>query len=86
MKCDRVLSEEELAYVIRAIEEEQSVFGPLFMILLMTGQRRGEVAGMRWSEIRDFDTGEALWEIPAERTKNKQGPPRPLVASRLHRT
>ncbi|MCH8311117.1 MAG: site-specific integrase [Chloroflexi bacterium] len=71
-KRDRVLSEDELAYLIRAIEEEQSVFGPLFMVLLMTGQRRGEVAGMRWSEIRDFDTGEALWEIPGERTKNKQ--------------
>jgi len=71
-KRDRVLSEEELVYVIRAIDAEQSVFGPLFLILLMTGQRRGEVAGMRWSEIRDFDTVEALWEIPGERTKNKQ--------------
>jgi integrase len=58
--------------VIRVIDEEQSVFGPLFMILLMTGQRRGEVAGMRWNEIKDFNMGEALWEIPGERTKNKQ--------------
>jgi integrase len=71
-KRDRVLSDEELTYVIRVIDEEQSVFGPLFMILLMTGQRRGEVAGMRWNEIKDFNMGEALWEIPGERTKNKQ--------------
>jgi integrase len=69
---DRALSNEELSYIIPAIKEEQSVFGPLFMIMLMTGQRRGEVAGMCWSEIKDFDTGEALWEIPGVRTKNKQ--------------
>ena len=87
-KRDRVLSDEELTYVIRAIEEEQSVFGPLFMILLMTGQRRGEVAGMRWSEIRDFDTGEALWEIPGERTKNKQAHlvPLPPAVSNILKT
>jgi len=71
-KRDRVLSNEELSYIIPAIEKEQSVFGPLFIILLMTGQRRDEVAGMRWSEIKDFDTGQALWEIPSTRTKNKQ--------------
>ena len=33
----------------------------------MTGQRRGEVAEMRWSEI-DFET--ATWTIPAHRAKN----------------
>jgi integrase len=70
-KRDRVLSKSELVYVIRAIEADQSVFGALFLILLLTGQRRGEVAGMRWSEIRNFDDEDAIWEIPGDRTKNK---------------
>jgi len=77
-KRDRVLSEDELTYVIGAIEAEQSVFGPLFMVLLMTGQRRGEVAGMRWGEIKASDTEDVLWEIPGERTKNKQAHVVPL--------
>ena len=39
---------------------------------VITGQRRAEVAGMRWSEVRNLDASDALWEIPGERTKNKQ--------------
>ncbi|MCE9665953.1 tyrosine-type recombinase/integrase [Halomonas sp. M5N1S17] len=34
-------------------------------LLILTGTRRGEVAGMRWSEVKR-DT----WMIPGERTKN----------------
>ncbi|HJS88588.1 MAG TPA: tyrosine-type recombinase/integrase [Steroidobacteraceae bacterium] len=36
-------------------------------LVLVTAQRPGEVAGMRWDEI---DTDAALWTIPAERSKN----------------
>ncbi len=38
--------------------------------VILTGQRRNEVAGMRWSEI-DLDAN--LWTIPGERTENDQG-------------
>jgi integrase len=72
VKRDRVLSDEELRYVLAAIELEDSVFGPLIRVLLLTGQRRAEVAGLRWSELRNLNRADALWEIPAERTKNKQ--------------
>ena len=72
VKRDRVLSDEELQYVLAAIDAEDGVFGPLIRVLLLTGQRRAEVAGMRWSELRNLDGAEALWEIPSERTKNKQ--------------
>jgi integrase len=72
VKRDRVLSEEELRCVLQAIDAEQSIFRPLIRILLLTGQRRAEVAGMRWSELRNLDGTDALWEIPSERTKNKQ--------------
>ena len=38
-------------------------------ILILTGARRGEVAGMRWSEL---DLNEGTWTLPSARTKNGQ--------------
>jgi len=58
-------------YLLHALNAELSVFGPLIRVLLWTGQRRGEVAGMSWSELRDLSNENALWEIPGHRTKNK---------------
>ena len=42
-------------------------FENVFKLLLFTGQRREEVAGMRWSEA-DLDAG--TWTIAKERCKN----------------
>ena len=41
-------------------------FGPFFLVCALTGQRRDEVAGMRWSEI---DAAGELWTIPRGRMK-----------------
>ena len=71
VKRDRVLTAQELCYPLQALNAEQSIFGPLVRVLLLTGQRRGEVAGMLWSELRDLSSGNAVWEIPGQRTKNK---------------
>jgi len=79
VKRDRVLSEDELRYVLRALTEDDSIFAPVIRILLLTGQRRSEVAGMAWSELRGLDTNEAVWEIPAARTKNKRAHLVPLA-------
>jgi len=68
---ERVLTDEELRYVWQAFEAEKGLFGPLFKLLLLTGQRRGEVAGMRWDELQ-LNEKEAIWEIPVQRTKNKR--------------
>lgn len=67
---DRVLSDEEIATVWLAFEAEGGVFGSLFKLLLLTGQRRAEMAGMRWSEIIEGNGAGAIWEIPGARTKN----------------
>lgn len=64
---DRVLSDKELLACWQAADEEQWPFGPCLKLLILTGQRRGEVAGMRWSEI-DLENG--IWTIPAKRAKN----------------
>jgi integrase len=49
--------------------------------LLLTGQRRGEVAGMTWSELRDLSNENAIWEIPGNRTKNKRSHIVPLQSA-----
>jgi integrase len=70
---ERVLSQREIAIVWAALEAESNLFGPLFKVLLLTGQRRGEVAGMRWGELRELHTdAAAYWELPGTRTKNHQ--------------
>ncbi|RLQ87079.1 tyrosine-type recombinase/integrase [Notoacmeibacter ruber] len=66
-KRDRVLNDRELALVWRAAGAMGFPFGPLYQLLVLTGQRREEVAGMRWGEI-DLDNG--TWTIPRERAKN----------------
>lgn len=38
-------------------------------VLILTGARRGEVAGMPWSEL-DFES--KIWQLPSNRTKNRQ--------------
>ena len=43
--------------------------GTIFRLVLVTGQRRSEVAGMTWGEI-GFDS--ATWTVPAARMKSKR--------------
>jgi integrase len=64
-KRDRVLSDEEAAAVWRAAGEDP--FGAMVRLLMLTGQRREEVAGMTWAELSE---DLATWTIPATRTKN----------------
>ena len=64
---DHVLSREETSCLWSACNQIDYPFGPLVQLLLLTGQRRNEVAGMRWSEI---DLGAVEWIIPSHRSKN----------------
>ncbi len=51
---DRVLSDDELLACWTSADAEGFPFGPFVQLLILTGQRRGEVSGMRWPEI-DLD-------------------------------
>jgi integrase len=64
---DRVLTDTELAYVWAASIAAGYPFGPFLRMLILTGQRREEVAGLEWSEL---DRDRALWTLPANRAKN----------------
>jgi integrase len=60
---DRVLSPAELRTIWKALPADQ--FGAIMKLLALTGQRAGEIAGLRWTEIQDD-----LISLPGERTKN----------------
>lgn len=63
---DRVLADYELKEIWQACEGFGYPFGPLVQFLILTGQRRGEVASMMWD---DYDEGNRLWTLPRESTK-----------------
>jgi integrase len=64
---DRVLDEGEVAALMAVLDATDYPVGPLVKMLLLTGQRRSEVAEMRWSEV-DLDA--KAWRLPAARSKN----------------
>lgn len=74
---DRVLTDDELANVYVAAQGMGFPFGPFFELLILTGQRRSEVAGITWAEV---DRNEAIWTIPAIRAKNNAAHLVPLPA------
>ncbi len=49
---NRVLSDDELATVYRRADEYGYPYGPIVQLLILTGQRRGEIGGLRWSWIQ----------------------------------
>ena len=65
---DRVLSASELKSIYQATYRMDYPFGPLFRLLILTGQRLNEVAGCTWEE---FDLENQKWELPKDRSKNK---------------
>jgi integrase len=62
----RVLTDDELRSLWAAATKLDYPFGPLLQLLVLTGQRRNEIAGARW---REFDLTKRLWTIPPERMK-----------------
>lgn len=67
---DRVLSETEIRAFWTATGELGWPFGQLFRLLLLTAQRRDEVATLEWAEL---DLDRRLWSLPREKAKNDQG-------------
>ncbi len=72
---DRILTDAELAAVLRAARDEAYPFGAIVQLLILTGQRRGEIAALRWDWI-DFDQG--TLSFPATITKNRRAHTLPL--------
>ena len=69
----RVLSDEEIR-IVWPVLGHTGTFGALVKMLLLTGQRRDEVANMNHAEIDN----DGIWVIPAERYKTKRANHVPL--------
>jgi integrase len=64
---DRILDDIELKRVWAAAGVLGHPFGRIVQLLMLTAQRREEVAAMRWEEL---DLAAGVWTVPAERCKN----------------
>jgi integrase len=71
---DRVLSETEIQKLWNACDKVGEPFSQLLKLLLLTGCRLNEVAGMRRSELHN----DGIWQLPGKRTKNKKPHVMPL--------
>lgn len=70
---DRVLTDDEIRWFWQACEREGQPWGHLGKMLLLTGQRLGEVVNMTEREV----SGD-LWHLSADRTKNGRAHDVPL--------
>ena len=77
---DRVLTEPELRQLWQAFEALDPSLCAFFKLRLLTAQRGGEVAAMRW---QDLDLVGGWWTIPATSAKNKLSHRVPLNATAL---
>jgi integrase len=75
---ERVLTLVELAGIWNVAEQLDPLYRDVIHLMILTGQRRNEIAGMRWSEI-DLATG--LWTLPTGRTKARRQHVIPLPAA-----
>jgi integrase len=66
---DRVLTDRELAAIIRAARQLGGPYGAIVEVLALTGQRRTEVAQMGRDEV---DLDHRIWALPSTRTKNNR--------------
>lgn len=65
-KRERALSADEIRVVWSQLADLGYPFGPFLQLALLTGQRRSELARMRWA---DLDLQERVWILPAAATK-----------------
>jgi integrase len=76
---ERVLTQTELAQLWSVLGQSNSVplgqYGDVVRLLILTGQRRNEIAALRWDEV-DFDR--AVITLPPSRTKNNRTHELPL--------
>jgi len=73
---DRVLSDAELVEVWNTAGE--SDYGRIVRLAILLGNRREEIGGMKWAELKD-----GVWHLPAERTKTNEAREIPLPAAAL---
>jgi integrase len=77
---DRVLTDDEIRRVWNAAVATPYPYGPLVQLLILTGQRRDEIAALKWAEV---DLDKSIIEIPATRVKAKANHVVPLTPTAI---
>ena len=77
---DRTLTAQEMQELWPLFAGYSYPFGAFFRMLLLTGQRRSEVAGMLWADI---DLQARTWTLAADKTKAGRGHVVPLSQAAL---
>lgn len=77
---DRFLADDEIRAFWAASALSSPAYRDVFRLILLTGQRPGECAGISSEEI---DLAKGVWSLPASRTKNKRPHSIPLVGEAL---
>jgi integrase len=75
---ERVLTDPEIYEVWHGANRLGWPFGPLVQLLVLTAQREGEVAAMRWV---DLDLDKRIWTLPSKTTKAGRAHLVPLSAT-----
>jgi integrase len=75
---DRVLTDDELRAFWKATDADDHPWAPFLRILLLTAQRRSEVATMRGQDL-DLEGDKPLWSIPREFVKADRAHDVPLA-------
>lgn len=66
---ERVLDENELKELLRALQTNETAYKRLVLLLVLTGQRRGEITALEWKWI---DRDEKTITFPSSLTKNRR--------------
>jgi integrase len=77
---ERVLTEDEIERLWRGLDGglQSRAVGDALKLIVLTGQRVGEVAGLEWAEI---DLKRGWWTIPGRKAKNRLAHRVPLTGS-----
>ncbi len=65
----RTLTDDEIRGLAAGLSVQPGAAADAIWLRLLLGQRGGEVAGLRWTEV---DLAAGLWTLPATRTKNRR--------------
>ena len=68
---DRSYTPDELRAIWKAADQINAVQGSFIKLLALTGLRKNELAGARWSEFSEVD-GKIILTVPFERTKSRK--------------
>lgn len=72
----RILTDHELRWLGRACAAGGRPIGPLVRLLILTAQRRDEVACLERAEL---DLDKRMWTMPREKAKEQSHAPCPFV-------